>query len=173
MIKIAKHITSYLTIFSLLFSSLGVTIYYHHCNKEQITLQSITGKIKCNHHQEEKVEEQHHSCCNHSENEQSECSINETQSKNDLTIQATSCCVDSQVTKQLNNNFLNNSKQKTNENQLVTDNRKENSDDSSSIVSRSKNYIDKKIISPIKKFISLIRQLSKLASQSDTDSNSF
>lgn len=173
MIKVAKHITTYITIFSLLFSSLGITIYYHYCNKEQITLQSITGKIKCEHHQVEEIVEQHLSCCNHSENEQSECSSNETHHKNDLTIQSTSCCVDSQVTKHLNNYFLSNPKQKTTDKQLVQDNRKENGDDSGSIITKSKKYIDKKIISPIKKFISLIRQLSNLASQSDTDSYSF
>ncbi len=171
--KIAKHITTYLTIFSLLFSSLGITIYYHHCNKEQITLQSLTGKIECDHHQEEEITEQHNSCCNQIEGEHSECSSNENQIQNDLTIQSTSCCVDTQVTKQLNNDFFNNSKKNISDKQIATDNRKENADDSNNIVTKSKKYIDKKIISPIKKFISLLRQLSNNATQSDTDSRTF
>lgn len=175
MAKITKHIISYLTIFSLLFSSLGITIYYHHCNKEKITLKSISGKIKCDHHEiDTKAEENNNSCCHHSDGEHESCEPIEQNDTpiDELTIDLVSCCVDSQVTKQLNNEFLNNSKQKISDKELVRDNQKEKSEIKNDIISKTKDYLNKKIISPIKIFISLLRQLSKLASQSDSDSYS-
>lgn len=175
MAKITKHIISYLTIFSLLFSSLGITIYYHHCNKEKITLKSIAGKIECNHHEtKSNIEETNNSCCHNLDSEHDSCEPKEKNDTpiDDLSLNQVSCCVDSQVTKQLNNDFLNNSKQKISDKELVKDNQKEKSEIKNDIISKTKDYLNKKIISPIKKFISLLRQLSKLASQSDSDSYS-
>ncbi len=175
MAKITKHIISYLTIFSLLFSSLGITIYYHHCNKEKITLKSISGKIKCNHQAFDNNDEKiNNACCRHSdgEHESSEPKEQNDTPIDELTLDQVSCCVDSQVTKQLNNEFLNNTKQKISDKELVKDNQKEKSELKNDIISKTKDYLNKKIISPIKKFISLLRQLSKLAYKSDSDSYS-
>lgn len=176
MSKAAKHITTYITIFSLLFSSLGITIYYHHCNKEQITLKSVIGKIQCDHDQQfDDREDSLESCCHQSDNNQNECSNQKNYTTHELIFASTSCCVDSQVTKKLNHEFFGSDKQKLNKNQFTnTHNDKSNQHESKiNFVKQTKEYLNKKIIHPIKKFISLLVKLSKITSKSDNEDSTF
>lgn len=173
--KYPKYIITYITIFSLLFSSLGVTIYYHHCNTEQITLESIFGKTHCVHDNPNDIDlaEVESPCCNHEMDDAKKCNV--PTPINESSIKTQSCCVDSQLTFKLNENLLKNSSSnskdiKPNVSQSYTQIEKNNPKDD--FFTRAKQYLDKKIKQPIKKFISLLRQLSKLASQSDSDSYS-
>lgn len=175
--KTAKHITTYVTLFSLMLSSFGITIYFHHCSHQQITLKSVLNKIECNSHQEsEKAEEIHNSCCHHPEEQSNECNNAQSPSKSEITLQSfqsPSCCTDTQVTNQLNEKFLKNSHQNLSEKQVVVNEKREKIYDKKDIFTRTQEHIDKKIIQPIKKFISLLRQLSKLSDQTDSDSSSY
>lgn len=176
MAKYTKYIISYITIFSVLFSSLGVTIYYHHCNTERITLKSIFGKPHCEHDNPNDIDlaEVENTCCNHHEMDDSnKCNV--PTPINESSIKIPSCCVDSQLTFKLNENLLKNSISNSNDikpsvSQSHTQIEKNNTKDD--FFTRAKQYLDKKIKQPIKKFISLLRQLSNLASQSDSDSYS-
>ncbi len=171
---IAKHIITYLTIFSLFFSSLGVTFYYHHCNKEQITLKSLTGKIDCKHQKKDIIPEQNiNSCCHNFESEHDSChQQDKNNTTNSLRINEVSCCVDSQVTNQLNTEFLNYSKQKIEVKPLVDNNKEEKHEYKSDLITKTKDYLDKKVIQPVKKFISLLRQICQFASNSDYEDHS-
>lgn len=175
--KITKHIATYVTLFSLMFSTFGITIYYHHCSREQITIKSVLSKVDCNHHQEsDMVEETHNSCCHHSDEHSNECNDAQSTSKSEITLQTLqppACCTDTQVTNQLKEKFLKNSTQNKSEKQVVVKEKREKIYDKKDIFTRTKEHIDKKIIQPIKKFISLLRQISKLSDQSDTDSSSY
>jgi len=174
MVNSAKYIITYLTIFSLLFSSLGITIYYHHCNKEQITLTSISGKIDCTNPQFDLTNHPQKDCCHNDQIAQNHCNNNKTKTNANpgLIIDSISCCNDNQFVNKISEDFVGNSKQNIKENQITKQNQfQKNQPPTKNILNKIKENLNKNIIQPIKKFISLIQQIAQLINQSEKDND--
>lgn len=168
-----KYIVTYLTIFSLLLSSFGITIYYHHCNKEKVIYKSLVGKLSCDSNSHTDTQEPSNSCCHDNGSDAKHCSNQKKQqASSDLIIDTISCCYDNQFTNKLSDDFVANSKQSNKENQIEKISKKEQIPSNKyPILQKFKENINKKIIQPIKKFISLIQQIAKLANQSDSEND--
>lgn len=167
-----KYIVTYATIFSLLFSSFGITIYYHNCKEEQKTFSSITGKIQCNTSEPATHNNDVDVCCNNDNHSHKHCNHrSKTQSpKPHLIIDEVSCCSDNQVTNKIADDFVGNSKQKITKKKLQNNFEKPSSF-YNKIIKKINEDLNKKIINPIKKLISLIQQIYKIINSSDKDND--
>lgn len=179
--KVYQHIVTYLITFSLLTSSFGVTFYYHHCNTENLTYKSIFGKISCDHDSNDLSNNQYtdqkftNQCCTHEEtDENNSCTIDDaTVTETHSPVYQANCCIDTQVTKKLNSQFV----QVDNNNKIIKPQETkiyiEKADPLQKIIQSTKNFLNKRIIKPIKKLIILIQIITNFSKNQDKEKPSY